>query len=245
MRLFLSPFLLVGQLVGSSATSDCCEFVDVCAEQQAQLKATINELLTDFSELKEKYDALVASTTAQRHERAQWQRETNETLQLLAGRRRLTSAVSTQRRGLSSDTCADPSGPTLLVEGVCSCTEGLLVEGRNVTKELDELTVFNAGVPAVAECNCSTLDTLVMVGSIKGVANMQGPIGVSLSPDGNYAYVAAANSDGIAVVNVTDPSSPSMVGSIAGDDTSMDAAFSIAVPSSCLLYTSPSPRDRG
>ena len=121
-------------------TSDLRELVDVLVEQNEKLMATIDELRTDFSELQGTHDELVASTTAHDHERTQWQQETTEKLQSLASRRRLTSALSTQRRGLSSDTCGDPSGPTLLVEGVCSCTEGLLVEGRNVTKELDELS---------------------------------------------------------------------------------------------------------
>eukprot|EP00750_Incisomonas_marina_P001807 INCI11675.1.p1 GENE.INCI11675.1~~INCI11675.1.p1 ORF type:complete len:454 (+),score=62.85 INCI11675.1:147-1508(+) len=139
MRLSLLPFLLVVGLVSCSETSDLRGLVDVLVERNTKLMATIDALRTDLSDLKEKYDALVASTTAQRHEEAQWQRETTEKLQSLAGRRRLSSAVSTQRRGLSSDTCGDPSGPALLVEGVCSCTGGLLVEGRNVTAELDEL----------------------------------------------------------------------------------------------------------
>ena len=142
--------------MSSSETGDLRGLVDVLVERNTKLMATIDELRTDFSELKEKCDALVASTTAQRQRDAQWHQDTAAKLESLAGRRRLSSAVSTQRRGLSSETCGDPSGPALLVEGVCSCTEGLLVEGRNVTKELDK---FFAASSTTATAVASTTTT--------------------------------------------------------------------------------------
>lgn len=125
----------------SSESGDLRGLVGALTAQQTRFEATINELRSDFSKLQEKYDALVAWATAQRHEEAQRQRGTAKKHEFLAGRRRLSPAVSTKRRGLSSGTCtaAQEDAPALLVEGVCSCTEGLLVEGWNVSGRLDSL----------------------------------------------------------------------------------------------------------
>ena len=118
--------------------------VEALLEQHAQLTAAAEVLGTDISRLQQKHDELVVSTAKQHQKHTQWHQDTAAQLETLAAagkKSRLATAPSlTQRRDLSSDdACGDPSGPQLLVEGVCSCAGGLLVEGRNVTKELDVL----------------------------------------------------------------------------------------------------------
>ena len=209
--------------MGSSETGDLRGLVDVLTERHTQLEATIDELRTDFSDLNDKYDDLVASTAAQSHERAQWQRETTEKLQSLAGRRRLTSAASTQRRGLSADTCGDPGGPTLLVEGVCSCTGGLLVEGRNVTKELNSM--LRRPIP-FADCNAKNFLTTVSSVSSHHTARAWA---IAIPPNNSsVVFVASPDANGIAVVNVTDIRTPIVMGAVE-DSTKMNSPWSIAV----------------
>ena len=140
--LFVASSLLLVGVVVSSDTDDLRSLVESLAEQNTKLASTTDQLGADISQLQQQYDTLVASTATQRDKQQRWRRETAKQLESLAGRWGLSTAVSTQRRGLSSGTCTDPDAPELFVKGVCSCTEGLLVEGRNITKELD--TFFEA-----------------------------------------------------------------------------------------------------
>ena len=253
MRVFSFLLLLaVRVVVGGSEVDDLRGLVDVLVERNAKLMATVDELRTDFSELEQTLDELVASRAARGKEHAQWQQETTAKLQSsLAGRWRLSSAVSTQQRRLaSSDTCGDPSGPTLLVEGVCSCTEGLLVEGRNITQELDELkydssaddsssdikttlapTALTSQQPTVRrEVSCANRTDPVVVGSVTGT-QMTYPRGVAASPSGEYVFVVRHSSHTLAVVDVgnsSSPSSPKVVGSLT-DVSHMNNPYQLAV----------------
>jgi len=239
--------------VGCSETGDLRGLIGVLTEQQTQLKATIDQLRTGFTNLKEKYDTLVASTTAQHHAEAQWQRETTEHLQSLAGRRRLTSAVSTKRRRLSSDTCGDPNGPELRVEGVCSCTGGLSVQGRNVTRELDLLQQRQPTTPEVTTSmstttlptTCSVLDHLVIVGSIVDSLNFNGSYGLAVSPDAKYTYVVNSKGNSLVVVDVgSDPTRPAVVGSVIDDGAIMSNPIEVAVsPDGKYAYVASSDTD--
>ena len=141
--------------MSGAEAEDLRGLVDAATEQQAQLLATTDGLCADLSELRQRQDALVASTTAQHQRDAQWRQDAAAKLESVADRRRLASAVSNQRRGLSSDTCANPPGPRLLVNGVCSCVGDLLVEGRNVTAELDSFMAATT-TPLPATTTAST-----------------------------------------------------------------------------------------
>jgi len=55
------------------------------------------------------------------------------------------------------------------------------------------------------------------------------PYGVAVSPDGKYAYVSGYDPDSIAVVDVSDATNPTVVGSITGDTTNMNGAWGVAV----------------
>ena len=164
--------------VSDTDAEDLRGSVDVLKQQQPRLLATIDGLRADFSELQQKHDDLVALTAAQHHREAQWHQDTASKLESLAGRRRLSPPVSRQQRGFSSGACADPDAPTLLVEGVCRCTGGLLVAGRNVTKELDELALHHSAeavstVQPTSETSlgrhCISVDAPVVIGNITGV----------------------------------------------------------------------------
>ena len=220
----------------AQAEADLHRLAAVLVEQNTQLTEVVDGLRVDLFQLQQKHAGLFASTTAQSHEDARWRREATAKLQSLVGGRRLATAVSTQRRGLSSDTCADKTGPRLLVEGVCSCTGALLVEGRNVTKELDQLkgsgdlrptTATTTAIPtAIVERNCSVLDQPAVVGSIIGDGtSMNSTSDVALSRDGNYAYVLGSP-DSITVVDVSDPTGPTVVGSITGVGGARSVAIS-------------------
>ena len=145
MRVDASFFVVIVLAVQTvcSTDQDWRGLVDAIVQQSKQLSSKVDGLRTELSQLQRDHKQLqhIHDANEQKYER--WRRETNAKLQSLVGggRRRLSSsAVSTRRRGLSSaDACSDPSGPQLLVEGVCSCTGGFLVEGRNITKALDSL----------------------------------------------------------------------------------------------------------
>ena len=74
-------FLLLGGGVSTVSGTEGEYFrrlVDVSRKQQTQLLATVVGLRAEFFELQQKHDALVVSTTAQRHKEARWQREIAE-----------------------------------------------------------------------------------------------------------------------------------------------------------------------
>ena len=217
----VSSLLLV---LGGVSTVACSEMedlrllVDALREQNARLEehvyTAVSSLRVEFSKLQRECNLLAAK---QQHAGAK--------LESLTAERRLPSAVSTRRLSLSSGTCADPSDARLLVEGVCSCTGGLLVEGRNVTQELNELQAAligpNTTVVASSDINCTTLESPFVVGSItEDAVSLHTPRGVAVSPYGTYAYVVSVSSDTLAVVDVgTEPTHPAVVGSIADNIT--------------------------
>ena len=150
-----------------------------------------------------------------------------------------------QRRGLA--TCNASAGARLLVEGVCSCTEDVVVAGRSVMDQFDQ---FNESLHALetrvehatgsvslasggGESNCShRLGALLGVeskGALKDSTNMDYARSVALDVDAGLAYVAARDSDSLAIVDVgTDPSNPTLVG-VLKDSTNMDGTHSVAL----------------
>lgn len=163
---------------------------DVLEEQQTLTVATIDRARADLSDLQKKLDGLVASTAIRHQRRAKWHRDTAVKIELLVARRRVASAISTQRRGLSSSyyTCDEPSTSHLLVvDGVCSCTGGLLVEGRNVTKELDAFQMVSRDSSTAVTTSTTEVSTTKewacinytyhpkVVGTIADSTDMNGP----------------------------------------------------------------------
>jgi len=139
MRLLVSSLLLVVVHVSCQKPVDLRGIVLALEERNAKLVTTVAELRGHLIHLQQQYDAFGALTASRRDEQERWRRGTAEKLESLSGGRRLSSAVSTKQHGLSSGTCADPDAPALLVQGVCTCTKGILVQGRNVTKDLETL----------------------------------------------------------------------------------------------------------
>ena len=106
-----------------------------------------------------------------------------------------------ERRGLA--TCNASAGARLLVEGVCSCTEDVVVGGRSVMDQFDQ---FNASLQAlrqqqqaagsvssVSESHCAhQLGAVLMEpkGALKDSTNMDGAYSVALDGDAGLAYVA-------------------------------------------------------
>ena len=222
--------------------ADVNELIDILVKQNARLTAAADALREDLFQLQQTYNALFLSTAVERHEQARWQRETSKQLASLAGRRTLVTAASTQPRELSQGACADASAPQLLVEGVCSCTEGLLLQGRNVSKELDELKSAKGSTAAVTATITTTAtastvreacerhnDTLPTIGWIEDNNVLDGANRVIASPDEQFVYAVAHISNSFVVINVSTPTNPFIVANITGDTTHFDHVTDLAI----------------
>ena len=226
------PLLLVviGTLTAvHAAEDDLRALVESLVLKNQRLEATIADLRV---ELLSKHKNLAMSTARDRQRQVEWRRDVGQQLE---GLKRYAGAEGATRRSLSTDSCVDPAAPLLSVDGLCSCADGLLVNGRNVTAELDELKAAcaaNAGETTTSRNtrNCTILDESILVGSTPGNSvNMNTPRGVAVSADGRHAYVVSVNSDSLAIVDVaTDPANPVVVGSIAGDDVTMEYPNDVA-----------------
>lgn len=157
--------------------ADSAHDVQELQQDQLHLRQSHDKLKRDYVALRQRYYNMVATSAATNKEYERWQRATNSKLQSFVTGRRLRAAASSKRRRLSSDQCADPFAPQLLVEGACSCTNGMLVHGRNVTRELDSLwaavtaptansseasgtsTLSSTSAPATVNANRSCSDT--------------------------------------------------------------------------------------
>ena len=144
-------------------------------------------------------------------------------LQSSLGRQRgpVLSNVDDSRRALST-TCEKPTGPRLLVEGVCSCQDDVLIGGRSVGEQLDNLTAsverLNSSVGELQQDSCDMVahfDPRVLGSIVGDTVNLAGAGGVALSTDGVHAYVAARHKNAFVVLDVTtDPGNPAIVGSV-------------------------------
>lgn len=111
-------------------------------------QAEVQQLTGELAELQSSFSKLVASTTAERHKHEHWKLDFVQKIQQLSvpddGDVPLSDIEHPgARRALaSSESCTEPSGPNLMVHGVCQCNGGLIVDGRNVTQELDELLAY-------------------------------------------------------------------------------------------------------
>jgi len=239
MFLLVSSLLLAVVVVGSSDTDDLRSLVESLKDHNAKLTAVANELGEDIAKLRQQYDYFIVATTTQRDKDKLWRLKTAERLESLAGSRRLSTAVSTKRRGLASGTCADPNAPELLVEGVCICTEGLLVEGRNISKELDTFfeaaattttstsTSFTSTTTTLLSLNCSAeLSNPIIVGNVDGAVASQ----IVVAPSGKYSYVTNNGAHSLHIVDVENVSCPRMVGTFKDNDN-MTFPWGLAISS--------------
>jgi len=222
-----SSILLVLLLLGPTIvwSADCDEndlrgLVAVLVEQTNQLQQELSQIRNAYDTLQQ--DSVQLQQKHATHERkyARWQREINKKINswVGGGRRHLSNATSTRRRGLSSSsTCSDASSPQLLVEGVCSCTGGLLVAGRNVTEELDAATIAST-TPETTTTTPTECGVAVQSGVMSSdFINTPHTANIALSPDAKHVFVTGFGSDSLAIVNVTDPTNPTIVGSIVDD----------------------------
>ena len=224
-----------------SAAIDPRHLVDAPLDQNMQLAATIGELRAEISELRQKYDILVASTIAQRNEQAMWQRDILVKLQSLVGGGRRYSTAQRRRRLSSSDTCAEEFTPQLVVKGVCSCTDGLLAQGRNVTQELDSLlealsTTTSTSTSTSTTTSSSTTTTSTSTSTstttsttttpcvvdlqVAGSVSVGGSVhAAAVSPNGTLALAMGFYSSQLYVVNLAIPAQPQLVGSVQDSGT--------------------------
>ena len=144
-------------------------------DQNARLAAAADELRAGLSQVRTQQADCVGAAASRRLDRAQWQRKTTAKLHALVeggGRRRASVAgaadataaaavaAQAQKRDLSSaGTCAESPGARLLVGGACSCTGGLLVQGRNLTQELDALVMSAAATVAATTTGTAAVTT--------------------------------------------------------------------------------------
>ena len=145
-----------------------------------------------------------------------------------------------QRRGMS-EACVDTVDHALSVRGVCSCAHGLLVEGRNVTQELDaalgvvsEASTDRAATTDVAAStlstpNCTLSNNASVVGGVINTTFLNGAYGIALTPDQKYAVATGYLSDSLAIINITDPTHPSIVGGLLVADLQLDAPTTVVV----------------
>ena len=76
-------------------------------------------------------------------------------------RNRDAAAKRGQRRALSTATCSAPSGPRLQVDGVCSCTDDVVVGNRSVTTALDKLGDLDKALSAISADGSLIADTAI------------------------------------------------------------------------------------
>ena len=99
---------------------------------------------------------------------------------------------------------------------VCSCTEGLLVERRDITEELDIMLEAAVSTPFV-DC----VSNLVEVGSVTGhTTTLNGARHVASQRAGELVFMTGFFASSLTVANVSNATSPIVVGSVV-DSTSM------------------------
>ena len=161
MLLLVSSLLLAVVVVRSSDTDDLRSLVESLIDQNAKLTAANAKL-----------EARVDGLHAQLMQVQQRGERNTAKLESQAGRRRLSTAVSTQRRGLSSGTCADPNAPQLHVEGIGSFADDIVIANQSVKEQLlncsqsiselqSKLNLFTGGgapVTNVSAVNVTTYD---------------------------------------------------------------------------------------
>ena len=113
------------------------------------LEATVSQQQVVIQQLRRKIDLQHVDNLATKRDLG--------SLQSSLGRQRapVVSNVGDQRRALST-ACERPTGARLLVEGLCSCQDDVLIGGRSVGEQLENLIVSVAGLnSSVGELNAS------------------------------------------------------------------------------------------
>jgi hypothetical protein len=118
----------------------------------AQQQAVIEELQAQYRQVYRQAADLIVSTTMQRQRDA-----ADPTGRAFAAGGTVTGGGG-GGRGLSSsdDECAQPSGPNLLVHGVCSCTEDVIIGETSVRDALDNLTAAVDALQVAVHGNTTT-----------------------------------------------------------------------------------------
>lgn len=114
-----------------------------------------------------------------------------------------------------------------------------IIRGSRPAKvDLATMTLVNAGdsLPRPATDVVTTYseerqDALAVRGSKVDATNLNAARGVVISPDGNYAYVAANGGSRFSVVDITAPEAPSVVGTVQ-NGTTLAGVFGLAISAS-------------
>ena len=222
MRLFSCPLFLL-HAAFSCTNGDLHAELEALVDQKllmAKLHAQLADVRHDVRRLRSELREHVAST--------------QQRLDPAGGERQLSTGTVTQGGDLGG-VCADPSAPRLVVEGVCSCTSDLLLNGSSVVAGLRNIAMdLNDVQDAVSAMN-TTMNTchnmagflsLSVTGDLTGIG---APTAVTLSSDGRYAFLACKHADGIYIVDVaSDPSNPTVVGSLT-DEIAMEWTHGISM----------------
>eukprot|EP00750_Incisomonas_marina_P033238 INCI9697.1.p1 GENE.INCI9697.1~~INCI9697.1.p1 ORF type:complete len:269 (-),score=51.58 INCI9697.1:334-1140(-) len=146
-------------------------------ERQQRLLAEVDRHVASVVGLQQQLDAAALSSKKQIAQQLHWRQGVDGKLALLsptAAAAALQSrgssssssdlssgSASVQRRGLANHLCSEPpdAQQQLKVHGVCSCTRGLLVDGRNVTEELDALHKASASATTTTTTTTTTTST--------------------------------------------------------------------------------------
>lgn len=96
-----------------------------------------------------------------------------------------------------------------------------------VSMQLSKVVIFDVGTDPASPA---------VVGSLESLSFMQFPVSIKLSKDGQFAFVAAHQSNALVVLDVTDPASPIAIGKVI-DGTLLNAPFGVAIsPDGQLAY---------
>eukprot|EP00750_Incisomonas_marina_P016632 INCI19241.1.p1 GENE.INCI19241.1~~INCI19241.1.p1 ORF type:complete len:529 (+),score=102.99 INCI19241.1:257-1843(+) len=194
------------------------EQLELVEEQFAQQLGQLQALQRNVQAFEKTVDRAVSSTAKRRQTSDLWEQSAlkavNQIQQAADNTARLATLQGDRRFLSQSSSCrASSLSPTLSVSGVCRCTNGMLVQGHNVTHDLNLIQYAQSRLAADPVLDCSTLDAPKVVGSIVA-DSVYLDYARSVATHGNFAFVAAYNSGNIAIVNATDSATLAVVGNI-------------------------------
>eukprot|EP00750_Incisomonas_marina_P017375 INCI20290.1.p2 GENE.INCI20290.1~~INCI20290.1.p2 ORF type:complete len:169 (+),score=42.27 INCI20290.1:301-807(+) len=139
---------VTAESIAQATEAELEEMANLLVAEFETRQAEVKQLTGELAELQSNFSKFLASTTAERHRNEQWKLDFMQKVQQLSASNADDEVhfdpehLGTHRALAASNSCTEPSGPNLMVHGVCECTGGLIVNGRNVTQELDELLAY-------------------------------------------------------------------------------------------------------
>ncbi len=133
--------------------------IDQQQEEQAQLRAAVDQLRTVVDQLRAAFDqqqtehaqlrAVIDQQQAQLRaviDQQQYDHAQQHSRLLDVNKRQVSAAIRNKERRALSTTCEQTSNPRLFVQGVCTCTDDVLIGDLSVQARLDNLTATVAGL---------------------------------------------------------------------------------------------------